>query len=210
MRVASRGPVKADDATRSPGFAGGMCRLASPCLRLLVALSVVLAVAMPAGLWAQKKAGAKLELTTTAFAPGGNIPKPFTCDGGDVSPALAWTAPPPGTQSFALIMDDPDAPGGTFVHWVVYNLPASARELPERLAPNAQLHGGGFQGKNDFPITGYAGPCPPRGKPHRYFFKLYALDTQLNLKLGARKQDVEPAMKGHILAEAQLMGQYGR
>jgi hypothetical protein len=165
---------------------------------------------MPAGMWAQKNAGAKLELKTTAFTPGGNIPKPFTCDGADVSPALSWTEPPPGTQSFALIMDDPDAPGGTFVHWVVYNVPASARQLPEGLPPNGQLHGGGFQGKNDFPITGYGGPCPPRGKPHRYFFKLYALDTQLNLKAGARKQDVEQAMKGHILAEAQLMGQYGR
>ncbi|MGD1156243.1 MAG: YbhB/YbcL family Raf kinase inhibitor-like protein [Terriglobia bacterium] len=158
---------------------------------------------------AQESSG-KLELRTTAFQPGGNIPKLFTCDGADTSPALSWSDPPPRTQSFVLIMDDPDAPGGTFVHWVVYNLPASTRQLPERLPGNDGMQGGGNQGVNDFARTGYGGPCPPPGRPHRYFFRLYALDGKLNLKTAARRKDVDQAMKGHVLAHAELMGLYGR
>lgn len=158
---------------------------------------------------AQESSG-NLELRTTAFRPGGNIPKPFTCDGGDASPALSWSDPPPRTQSLVLIMDDPDAPGGTFVHWVVYNLPASTRQLPERLPGNDEMQGGGNQGVNDFARTSYGGPCPPPGKPHRYFFRLYALDSKLNLKGAARRKDVDQAMKGHVLAHAELMGLYGR
>jgi Raf kinase inhibitor-like YbhB/YbcL family protein len=158
---------------------------------------------------AQESSG-KLELRTTAFQPGGNIPKLFTCDGADTSPALSWSDPPPRTQSFVLIMDDPDAPGGTFVHWVVYNLPASTRQLPERLPGNDEMQGGGNQGVNDFARTGYGGPCPPPGRPHRYFFRLYALDGKLNLKTAARRKDVDQAMKGHVLAHAELMGLYGR
>jgi len=151
-----------------------------------------------------------LELKTTAFAPGGSIPKKFTCDGPDVSPALTWTAPPAGTQSFALVMDDPDAPVGTWVHWVLYDLPAAARELAENVPKSEELAGGARQGRNDFRKTGYGGPCPPPGPPHRYFFKLYALDAKLNLKAGATKADVEKAMKGRILAQAELVGRYGR
>lgn len=151
-----------------------------------------------------------LELKSTAFKPGGEIPKKFTCDGPDASPALTWNEPPAGTQSFTLIMDDPDAPGGTWVHWVVYDLPPGTRELPEGVPKVGEIQGGGQQGRNDFPKIGYGGPCPPPGKPHRYFFKLYALDAKLNLKAGATKRDVEQAMKGHILTQAELMGRYGR
>jgi Raf kinase inhibitor-like YbhB/YbcL family protein len=158
---------------------------------------------------AQESSG-NLELRATAFQPGGNIPKPFTCDGADASPALSWSDPPPRTQSFVLIMDDPDAPVGTFVHWVVYNLPATTRQLPERLPGNDEMQGGGRQGVNDFARTGYSGPCPPSGRPHRYFFRLYALDGKLNPKTAARRKDVDQAMKGHVLAHAELMGLYGR
>jgi len=158
---------------------------------------------------AQESSG-KLELRTTAFQPGGNIPKPFTCDGTDASPALSWSDPPPRAQSFVLIVDDPDAPVGTFVHWVVYNLPASTRQLPEHLPGNDEMQGGGNQGVNDFARTGYGGPCPPPGRPHRYFFRLYALDGKLNLRTAARRKDVDQAMNGHVLAHADLMGLYGR
>ena len=149
-------------------------------------------------------------LTSKAFDNDGNIPKTFTCDGTDVSPALAWNDPPPGTKSLALISDDPDAPMGTWVHWVAFDIPAGTRELPEGVAKTADLPAGGRQGRTDFGRIGYGGPCPPPGKPHRYYFRLYALDTQLNLKPGSTKPDVEKAMKGHILAQAELMGRYGR
>jgi Raf kinase inhibitor-like YbhB/YbcL family protein len=160
---------------------------------------------------AQKGGSAvKLTLTSGAFEPGATIPKKFTCDGPDVSPALAWNDPPAGTQSFALIGDDPDAPVGTWVHWVLYDLPASARSLPENVPKQEYLQDGSRQGRNDFRNIGYGGPCPPPGKPHRYFFKLYALDVKLNLKPGATKADVEKAIAGHILAQGELMGRYGR
>jgi len=151
-----------------------------------------------------------LQLTSTAFSPNETIPKKFTCDGPDTSPQLAWSAPPAGTQSFALIADDPDAPVGTWVHWVLYDLPGSARELTEGVAKQEELSAGGRQGKNDFAKISYGGPCPPPGKPHRYFFKLYALDTKLNLNASATKADVERAIKGHILAQGELIGRYGR
>ena len=149
-------------------------------------------------------------LRAEAFNPGGDIPRKFSCQGSDASPALVWTDPPAGTQSLVLIADDPDAPAGTWVHWVLYDLPPNARRLGEALPPTAELAGGGRQGANDFGKTGYGGPCPPPGKPHRYFFKLYALDTRLNLKAGATKPDVEQAMKGHVLAKAEVMGRYRR
>jgi Raf kinase inhibitor-like YbhB/YbcL family protein len=152
----------------------------------------------------------KLELKTTAFHAGGTIPTPYTCSGANISPALSWSQPPPGTQSFALIVDDPDAPGGTWIHWVVYDLPGSARQLPEQVPAGDAIAGGGKQGANDFPQNGYGGPCPPPGQPHRYSFRLYALDTILNLHAPARRKDVDAAMKGHILAQAELMGTFGR
>jgi len=151
-----------------------------------------------------------LQMSSAAFSSGEAIPKKFTCDGPDVSPQLKWNDPPAKTQSMALIMDDPDAPGSTWVHWVLYDLPANTRELPEGVAKQEQLSSGARQGRNDFEKTGYGGPCPPPGKPHRYFFKLYALDNKLNLKSGATKAELERAMKSHVLGQAELIGKYGR
>jgi Raf kinase inhibitor-like YbhB/YbcL family protein len=151
-----------------------------------------------------------IKLTSEAFAAEGTIPKKYTCDGPDVSPALDWSGAPPNTQSFALIMDDPDAPAGTWVHWVLYDLPANTKNLPEGVSKQEQLPDGARQGRNDFRKIGYGGPCPPPGKPHRYFFKLYALDKKLDLKPGATKADVESAMKGHTLGQGEFMGRFGR
>ena len=176
----------------------------------LISLATLALVMAPAPAQPQGGSTMALELKTTAFAPGGAIPKKFTCDGPDVSPALTWTEPPAGTQSFALVMDDPDAPVGTWVHWVLYDLPAGARELAENVPKSEELASGARQGRNDFRKIGYGGPCPPPGPAHRYFFKLYALDAKLNLKAGTTKADVEKTMKGHILAQAELVGRYGR
>jgi Raf kinase inhibitor-like YbhB/YbcL family protein len=148
------------------------------------------------------------QIITSAFRNGDSIPKKLTCDGPDVSPPLSWTDPPAKTKSFAIIADDPDAPGGMWVHWVLYDLPADTRKLPEGLAKNPRLPNGALQGRNDFGKTGYNGPCPPRGSVHRYFFKLYALDSQTGLKAGATKADLERAMNGHILAQAQIIGTF--
>lgn len=149
-----------------------------------------------------------LRISTPAFQDGGTIPKKFTCDGADVSPALSWSDAPSGTQSFSLVADDPDAPAGTWVHWVLYDLPPTATGLPENLAKDAKLPDGSRQGRNDFRKIGYNGPCPPRGATHRYFFKLYALDAKSGLEPGATKADLERAMKGHILAHAELMAKF--
>jgi Raf kinase inhibitor-like YbhB/YbcL family protein len=151
-----------------------------------------------------------MQLTSPAFQEGQPIPKQYTGDGKDVSPPLRWDGVPGGTQSLALICDDPDAPRGTWVHWVLFNLPADARELPEAVPAKGVGPQGAKQGTNDFRKRGYGGPAPPPGKPHRYFFKLYALDTVLDLKEGATKQDLVKAMEGHVLAEGQLMGKFGR
>ena len=147
------------------------------------------------------------EITSPAFANGGAIPADFSCDGRDVSPALSWTEPPAGTQSFALIMDDPDAPMGTWVHWVIFNIPASTRDLTEGTPTAPQLSDGSLQGKTSAGSTGYHGPCPPSGT-HRYFFKLYALDTILSLSTKADKKELLAAMEGHILANAEWMGTF--
>ncbi len=148
-------------------------------------------------------------LTSPAFEAGQPIPKQYTCDGQDVSPPLQWSDPPAGTQSLALIADDPDAPVGTWVHWVLYNLPANARSLDQVLPADAELSNGAHNGQNGWKKLGYGGPCPPGGT-HRYFFKLYALDTILNLEAGAGKKQLEEAMRGHILAQTELMGKYTR
>jgi len=148
------------------------------------------------------------QISTTAFRDGGSIPRKFTCDGTDVSPALSWTDPPAGTRSLAIIADDPDAPGGVWVHWVLYDLPPDTGKLPEAVTKSPRLPNGAMQGRNDFGKTGYNGPCPPRGSLHRYFFKLYALDSKTGLRAGATKADVERAAKGHILAQAQLIGTF--
>lgn len=148
------------------------------------------------------------ELTTTAWQAGERIPSPYTCSGADRSPALAWTAPPEGTASFALVFDDPDAPGKTWVHWLVWNLPPTARGLPEGLAATAP---GAVQGTTDFGTFGYGGPCPPEGHGlHRYFVRLYALDTTLGLAPAATRAELDAAMKGHVLASTQLMGTFSR
>jgi Raf kinase inhibitor-like YbhB/YbcL family protein len=151
-----------------------------------------------------------LKLTSTAFENGQPIPARYTGEGADMSPPLQRSGAPQGTKSLALICDDPDAPAGTWVHWVLWNLPAATKQLDEHVAKTATLPNGACQGSNDFPGIGYDGPMPPPGKPHRYFFKLYALDTTLSLKAGATKQDLLDAMKGHIVAEGQLMGTYHR
>lgn len=151
-----------------------------------------------------------LQLSSSAFSPNESIPQKFTCDGTNVSPQLTWTGAPANTQSFTLIMDDPDAPAGTWVHWVLYNLPFNAHELTENVPNRQELPNDARQGRNDFNRFGYGGPCPPAGNPHRYFFKLYALDAKLRLRLGANKVDVERAIQGHVLAQSQLIGLYRR
>ena len=151
-----------------------------------------------------------MQLTSTAFAEGQPIPSKYTCDGENVSPPISWSGQPHGTKSLALIADDPDAPSGTWVHWVVYDLPATAAELPEDLPRSQYIPGGAKQGINDFKHLGYGGPCPPAGKAHRYYLKLYALDSVLELKPGATKKEVERAIEKHTLAQSQLMGTYKR
>ncbi len=148
-----------------------------------------------------------LKISSPAFTNGGAIPSKFSCDDSDISPALTWSEPPAGTQSFALIMDDPDAPMGTWVHWILYNIPASTRNLIEGTPTGHQLSDGSLQGKTSAGSTGYHGPCPPSGT-HRYFFKLYALDTTLSLSSKADKKELLTAMEGHILGNAELMGTF--
>ena len=150
------------------------------------------------------------ELKSSAFAPSEMIPKKHTCDGPDLSPDLEWTAVPGGTRTLALICDDPDAPMGTWVHWVLYNLPEDVTGLPAGIPPTETIEQGASQGINDFGRIGYRGPCPPPGRPHRYSFRLYALDDRLTLSPQARKRDLIKAMENHILGEAELMGKYGR
>ncbi len=153
----------------------------------------------------------KLTLTSPAFAEGRPIPTKHTGDGKDVSPPLQWGGVPDGTRSLALICDDPDAPVGTWVHWVLFNLPPTTTELPENVPPAENVANGAKQGQNDFRHLGYGGPAPPPGEPHRYFFKLYALDCEVALRPGATtKRDLAKAMEGHVLAEGQLMGTYQR
>lgn len=149
-------------------------------------------------------------ISTSAFSNGSSIPQKFTCQGPDVSPQLAWTEPPTATKRFAILVDDPDAHVGNWNHWTMWNLPATLHGLPEGVSRDARLSDGTEQGRNDFGKTGYNGPCPPAGKPHRYYFKLFALDTTLDLKAGSGKKELETAMKGHILSQAEWTGTYKR
>ena len=151
-----------------------------------------------------------LSISSPAFKDGERIPAKYTCDGQGISPPLSWGEPPAGTRAFALICDDPDAPSGVFTHWVLFNLPASTRQLPEGVPAQNQLQNGALHGRNDFRRNGYGSPCPPSGPAHRYRFTLYALDKPLDLKAGVSKQQVIDAMKGHILAQGQLTGTYQR
>jgi len=150
-----------------------------------------------------------IKLTSKAFNEGAMIPAQYTCDGRDISPPLSWSEVPAGTNSFALICDDPDAPIGTWVHWVVYNIPNNVTSIPENVPPTKTIMGDILQGMTDFRQVGYGGPCPPRGT-HRYYFKIYALDKMLTLPAGVTKRELLKAMEGHILAEGQLMGRYKR
>jgi Raf kinase inhibitor-like YbhB/YbcL family protein len=149
-------------------------------------------------------------LESPAFENGGRIPEKYTCAGLDSSPPLRWRGQPPETRSFTIIVEDPDAPGGTFTHWIIYNIPADVNRLDEGIELAGELPGGMMQGLNDFGRLGYGGPCPPPGKPHRYVFKVYALDTVLELGPAASKDEVSKLMRGHILAEATLTGIYSR
>lgn len=150
-----------------------------------------------------------LKIQSAAFSDGGAIPKQYSCDGRDVSPPLSWSGVPAQARSLALICDDPDAPRKTWVHWVLFDLPAETAELPEAVPAGETTPAGGIQGTNDFRKLGYGGPCPPQGT-HRYLFKLYALDRDLKLPAGATKEQLERAMEGHVLDQGTLTGRYTR
>lgn len=183
------------------------CILGSALICGIIAFSSLFGPSFMPSLSAQQE---YLKITSPNFSNGGNIDKKFTCDGLDVSPQLAWTNAPSGTKSFALLVDDPDAPVGNWNHWTMWNIPASSHSLPENVPKEAKLPDGSEQGLNDFKKAGYNGPCPPPGKPHRYYFKLFALNASLDLKSNASKRELEAGMKGHILAQAEWMGRYGR
>jgi hypothetical protein len=189
---------------------------AGPALALLVALfwaavaDTGVSAAPPPKPGPESRPVPTLRVTSPAFREGAPIPVKHTCDGADVSPALAWEGVPTGAKSLALICDDPDAPGGTWVHWVLSGLPPSARGLPEGVRQRARLPDGSRQGVSDFDRPGYGGPCPPPGKPHRYYFKVYALDAALDLEGTLTKARLEAAMQGHVLAVGKLMGTYKR
>jgi Raf kinase inhibitor-like YbhB/YbcL family protein len=151
-------------------------------------------------------------LASPAFQSGDSIPRQYTCDGADVSPPLDWLAPPAGTVSFALVVEDPDAPGGTFIHWVLYDLPGTSASLPEAVPKSAELPqlGGARQGRTSFGRTGYGGPCPPSGPAHHYHFRLFAVNAKLGLRAGATRDEVMTAMQAHELGRAELVGLYAR
>jgi Raf kinase inhibitor-like YbhB/YbcL family protein len=203
------------------GFAQIIALEILPNLRRTVAVSAAFLLPLAVGQTKniETKAGTPQEggtqsmafaVTSPSFQNGVSIPKKFTCDGADVSPELQWTAPPTGTQSLALIVHDQDAPAGTWTHWVLFDLPPESKALPEGVAKVDRPPTGGRQGRNDFRRIGYGGPCPPAGKPHRYFFRVYALAARLSLEPGTGRQELEQAMQGHILATAELMGTYRR
>lgn len=179
-------------------------------MRAAFGFCVLLGLAVISSLAAEQAEKDQMQLTSAAFTEGAAIPAKYTCDAKNVSPPLKWRGVPTGAKSLALIVDDPDAPVGTWVHWVLYDLPATMSELAEDLPKGQYIAGGAKQGLNDFKHLGYGGPCPPHGSPHRYLFKLYALDVLLDLKPGLTKKDLEHAMEQHILAQAQLMGTYQR
>ena len=150
----------------------------------------------------------EIAVLSAAFALGAAIPDRYDC--GSHSPALSWSEVPTNAQSLAVLCDDPDAPAGDWVHWVVFNLAPETRALPENVARDAQLPGGAIQGLNDYNRNGYDGPCPPPGRPHHYHFKVFALDARLALDASGRKADLMQAMRGHVLAQGNLVGTYAR
>jgi len=149
-------------------------------------------------------------IKSAVFGDNELMPAKYTCKGEDVSPPLTWKDLPQGTKSIAVICDDPDAPFVTWVHWVIYNVPADASGLPEGIPPKEKLPNGSLQGKNSFRKIGYGGPCPPPGGPHRYFFKIYALDSPLEVKAGLGKKELLNAMQGHLLGKTQIIGKFKR
>lgn len=181
--------------------------------KILLVLALLLAAPFLAGCRhhepALAAAGATITLSSATLRDG-KVPRESTCDDQDQSPPLTWSAPPVGTRSLALTVTDPDAPGGTFTHWVLFNLPPNTTALPANLPKDANTANGAKQGLNDFRRIGYSGPCPPPGKPHRYIFTLYALDTELPDTAGATRAQIESAMQGHILARGELTARYGR
>lgn len=178
-------------------------------MRMFLAINCVV-MGLTAGVFGQDGKPAALRVTSQAFAEGEKIPSKYTCDGKDVSPPLHWDGVPAGAKSIALICEDPDAPGGTWIHWVLYDLPATTSALREGVKKSAMLADKSMQGLNDFEKTGYNGPCPPAGGAHRYFFRVYALDAGVLLPSRAKKADLVKAMEGHIVAEGSLMGTYQR
>ena len=169
--------------------------------------AIILMLATTGSVMAPPATNKKMSLSSTAFKDGQPIPVNYTCDGKNISPQLSWSGAPGNTQSLALIVDDPDAPSGVWTHWILFNLPADTSELPEDFARSSST---AKQGTNDFKKPGYGGPCPPGGKAHRYFFRIYALDTTLNLPAGASRKEIDAAMAKHVLAMGQLMGTYQR
>lgn len=180
---------------------------------LLAVISLAVLAAAAATVYAKerKKEGKPMDLNveSSAFQDGGMIPSKYTCDGRDISPPLSWSAGPGGTKSYAIIADDPDAPVGTWVHWVMYDIPPDVTSLPEAVPSSGTLDNGTVQGRNDFRRPGYGGPCPPGGT-HRYYFKVYALDTVLQKGPGLSKKELLSIMDGHVLAQGELMGKYSR
>ncbi|MBL8084401.1 MAG: YbhB/YbcL family Raf kinase inhibitor-like protein [Candidatus Obscuribacter sp.] len=176
--------------------------------QLVPLISLGLALSFASGVRAAKMD--KLSLETSAFKAGAAIPTRFTGDGADLSPELRWSAVPKGTVSIAVSCEDPDAPRGTWWHWILYNLPPSTQSLKEGLEKSGNLASGAMQGLNDFDKSGYNGPSPPPGSTHRYFFRVYALDSKLNLPAGAKKEAFSKALAGHILAFGEVMGTYKR
>lgn len=185
-----------------------MTRVLLSALMILVIQSVKISFAHTKG-GEKMEVKTKIEVKSSAFEANGMIPKKYTCDGEDISPPLSWSGVPEGTKSLALISDDPDAPMGTWVHWVIYNIPPTEKGLQEAFPTDEKLSNGTLQGITDFKRIGYGGPCPPSGV-HRYFFKLYALDTKLSLDAAVTKKQLLDAMQGHILAQGELMGKYKR
>lgn len=177
-----------------------MRELSIGCLVALAAITIS----------AQGREDASMKLTSSAFAAGAPLPSQYTCKGNDVSPALEWSGAPGHTASFAIIMDDPDAPSGTWVHWVMWNIPQRTHSLREGVPRNEKVDDGSRQGRNSFGKVGYNGPCPPPGQTHRYFFRIYALDQSLNLQPGASRSELDGAMRGHILAQGEYQGTFHR
>ena len=173
-------------------------------------LSIYSCILVPLGVGAAEGGNEAMKITSSVFKEGGTIPEKYTCLGEDVSPPLSWSEPPKGAKSLVLICDDPDAPVGTWVHWVLYGLQPNVTKLNEGIPPDGEVLNGARQGRNDFGNLGYGGPCPPPGAPHRYYFKSYAIDMKPDIPVGATKAEVLKAIEGHVLEEGRLMGRFGR